>query len=196
MSHSAVRASALGGLAMALVFALASTAGAKAVGDGMLREQDVGLAQAKAPHETTLIRSSQVAPGSCADSHSREYKGRGETFAVGSSSGASLNEYVVDFASAAEASAAFDDFQADDQATLDCGDTAFRSGASIKKAPKGVGSRRYTFVSRPTVGGKKVTVTSICAVRGKHLVLLVFQAWPASKPAPAAVAKKAVKLLA
>ncbi len=198
MRRAAVRPSIVGGTALTLVLALVTSAAAGSVGDGMLRKQDVGLDQAKAPHETTLLRASQAAPGTCEEPESREYNGRLVSFAAkgsDSSSGASLNENVLDFASPAEAGAAFDDFQADDQATVGCGDTEFRTNASLKKTPKGVGSRRYTFAAKVTVNGQKVTATSICAVKGSHLVLLVFVGWPGSKPAPALIAKKAVKLL-
>jgi hypothetical protein len=140
-----------------------------------------------------LLRSSQAPPGSCTQPESREYDGRRVSF--GKSAGPSLDEYVLDFASVDEAGATFDDFKADDQATIDCGDRTFRSNVSLQNTPKGVGTQRYTFVSNPTVGGKKVTVTSTCVVKGEHLVLLVFVAWPKGAPKPAAVATKAIKLL-
>lgn len=166
---------------------------AAAVGDGMLREQDVGLDRAKSPHTATLIRASQNAPGSCDDPDTREYEGR--LVAFGNRAGPSLSEYVLDFASAGEAGSTFDEFKADDQAAVACGATDFRTAGSVEKAPKGVGTRGYTFANKVTIAGKKVTATSICAVQGKHLMLLTFIAWPKSSPSPATIAKKADDLL-
>jgi hypothetical protein len=188
MWRMAVRPCIVGGTALTLVVALVTSAAAGSVGDGMLGKQDVGLAQAKVPHEATLLRSSQAAPGSCEEPESREYQGRLVSFGTSTSS---LNEYVLDFASPSEAGAVFAAFQADDQATVGCG----QSAASLKKTPKGVGSRRYTLAEKVTVNGQKVTTTSICVVKSAHLVLLVFVGWPGSKPTPASIAKKAVKLL-
>jgi hypothetical protein len=192
-ARSSVGTCALGCVAV-FVLLVSATPAAGAASDGMLREQDVGMDEAKPAHDASLLRASQKAPGSCADPDTREYDGRLVSF--GENSGPGLAEYVLDFASVSEAKSVFDDFKADDQAAVACGDTDFRTAGSLQKSPKGVGSRRYTFVTKATIGGKKVTTTSICAVQGQHLVLLVFVAWPKDSPTPATVAKKAVERLA
>jgi hypothetical protein len=189
-----VRAVASGVIVTALVVGTATAAaGGGPVANGMLSEEDVGLAVDRPAHEAELIRASQVAPATCAEPETREYTGRVVSF--GDARGPALTEHVLGLPSTAEADATFDEFRADDQATVDCGDTQFRKVVSLKSTPKGVGERRYTFVSRPTVGGKKVTVVSICVVRDSTLVLLVFQAWPRDKPPSAKIAKTALERL-
>jgi hypothetical protein len=164
---------------------------------GLLRPKDVGVPVARAAHAAALLRASQAPPGTCAEPESREYAGRRITFAPkGSSpSGPSLNEYVLDVGSTAESTDVFSALKADNVAQQGCGDTPFGTIVSLSSAPKGVGQARYTFVTKPTVGGKRVPVTEIGFRQGSHVAVLVFISWPRSKPAPASIAKQAASLL-
>jgi hypothetical protein len=177
---------------VAVATALIASPSSASVDDGMLLAGDVSLKQTAAPHETDLIRASQVAPATCSEPATRDYTGRAVSFGAGS---ASLKEFVLDLSSVSDAAATFTDFRADDQATADCGDTQFREVVSLTSGPSKVGDGRYTFVSKPTINGATTTVTQIAFREGSHVALLVFTAWPSGKPSPAAIAKKAAARL-
>jgi hypothetical protein len=193
---SVVRAGAVAGAVF--VLGMLTPAVAADVDAGLLRPKDVGLPQASAPHTADLIRASQVPPATCEDPETRDYAGRRVAFAGkgAAASGPSLNEYVLDFGSTAQSADTFSALKADTVAQRDCGDTEFGKIVSLSSAPKGVGEARYTFVTKPRIGGAQVLVTEIGFRKGSHVGVLVFVSWPKSKPTPAAIAKQAAKLLA
>jgi hypothetical protein len=182
---------------VALPFVLfADSAGAAA--SGVLQAGDVPIKVSRAAHSTTVLAFGGV-EGDCEIGEELEHEGTVVSFAANPkspSSGAQLNEAVLDFGSTSEASSFYTDASGNDAARAACGPPANAVGVKVVKGPKGVGDARYTLVSKATLGGKTQDVTQITFREGDKVASLVFIGWKSSYPTPAAIAKKAATRVA
>jgi len=186
-------------VATAVLVVAATPSGAGDVADGMLQKADVGLAVISEPHSSTIASVDLVDPETCEPASTTEEDGRVVSFAENPddpSSGAQLNEVVIDYASAAEAKASFQGVRTAEQARVECGSTGKATNLAFSKGPKKVGTARFTVTADEKISGKTRTVVSVTLLQGAHVARVNFIDWDDAKPSSAKVAKRAADRLA
>jgi len=193
-----IRGGAVTVLVTALLTLGTAPAGAGGVADGMLETDDVGLPVLSEPHASTVAAVDLVDPDTCASAPTEEREAWVVSFAKdpdSPSSGAQLNEIVVDLSSAAEAKAAFAEVRMSEQARAECGSTEKATNITFAKGPKKVGAARFTVTASERISGTTRKVVSVTLLQGAHVAHVNFIDWGGGLPAIAKVAKRAADRL-